>query len=268
MGKFSVVVLVVLASVAINSCYGDDTDVKVLQVMWAHVESLSTLFVMSMNVLNLSTKQPIPSLKLLCLFLIQAKLHNAVVEIHALKVRTKSMIKHVFWLFLDDFGVSRPGWHPHLKKGQDVMIFVSSQKTVEAQDEKTKTLETKVNELSGEVDTLKQDNDAVVAALLPCEGVMAATKHFLKIRNVSFPSFVYDSGGFVGWDKVTSWDIHFECSVFSVDSFFLVSLANISVNISSGHTIIWDHVISDYGGNYNKVAGTYTVPVDGYYQWG
>ena len=200
----------------------------------------------------------------------QAMIQDAVVEIHALKVRTTSMIKYVFWLFLDDiyFGVSRPGWHPHLKKGQDEMIFVSSQEIAEAQGDKTKTLETKVNELSGEVDTLKQEYDAVMAALLPCEGVMAATKHFLKRQNVSFPSFVYDSGGFVDWDKVTSWDIHFECSVLSVDSFFLVSLANISVNISSGHTIIWDHVISDYGGNYNNVSGTYTVPVDGYYQWG
>ena len=54
--------------------------------------------------------------------------------------------------------------------------------------------------------------------------------------------------------------------MFPVDTLFLATISQQEFNITDGEIIVWDSDPINPGGNYDTVTGTYTAPVDGYYQ--
>ena len=56
------------------------------------------------------------------------------------------------------------------------------------------------------------------------------------------------------------------CSVATVDTLFLATIAAETIAISDDEAIVFDTAPINPGGHYNTLLGAYTAPYHGYYQ--
>ena len=47
---------------------------------------------------------------------------------------------------------------------------------------------------------------------------------------------------------------------------FFATISGESLSVADGEPIVWDLAPINPGGHYNTILGTYTAPVNGYYQ--